>query len=236
MDQYFYSTQIFEDFIILPEDEAHHALKVLRKKIGDKITVVDGKGGEYESIFENVNALNCKLKIINRKNNIGGLLKHSIHIGISPPKSHDRLEWFIEKSVELGIQEISFILTENSERKNVKLNRILKRTISSMKQSLKALIPKINDIIPVKEFMENCINNEKFIAYLGEEENRHLIKLAPAQSDYCILIGPEGDFSSSEIKKSQKFGFQQVTLGANRLRTETAGVVACHILNLVNEK
>jgi len=236
MDQYFYSTQIFEDFIILPEDEAHHALKVLRKKIGDKITVVDGKGGEYESIFKNVNALNCKLKIINRKNNIGGLLKHSIHIGISPPKSHDRLEWFIEKSVELGIQEISFILTENSERKNVKLNRILKRTISSMKQSLKALIPKINDIIPVKEFIENCINNEKFIAYLGEEERNHLIKLAPSQSDYCILIGPEGDFSASEIKKSQKFGFQQVTLGNNRLRTETAGVAACHILNLVNEK
>ena len=235
MDQYFYSTQIYEDFIILPEDEAHHALKVLRKKIGDKITVVDGKGGEYESIFENVNVLNCKLKIINKNNNTG-FLKHSIHIGISPPKSHDRLEWFIEKSVELGIQEISFILTENSERKNVKLNRILKRTISSMKQSLKALIPKINDIIPVKEFMENCINNEKFIAYLGEEENRHLIKLAPAQSDYCILIGPEGDFSASEIKKSQKFGFQQVTLGDNRLRTETAAVAACHILNLVNEK
>ena len=235
MDQYFYSTQIYEDFIILPEDEAHHALKVLRKKIGDKITVVDGKGGEYESIFENVNALNCKLKIINRKNNTG-FLKHSIHIGISPPKSHDRLEWFIEKSVELGIQEISFILTENSERKNVKLNRILKRTISSMKQSLKALIPRINDIIPVKEFMENCINNEKFIAYLGEEERNHLIKLAPAQGDYCILIGPEGDFSASEIKKSQKFGFQQVTLGDNRLRTETAAVAACHILNLVNEK
>ncbi len=236
MDQYFYSTQIFEDFLILPEDEAHHAIKVLRKKIGDKITVVDGKGGEYESIFENVIALNCKLKIINRKNNIGELLKHSIHIGISPPKSHDRLEWFIEKSVELGIQEISFILTDNSERKNVKLNRILKRTISSMKQSLKALIPKINDIIPVKEFMENCINSEKFIAQLGEEENCHLIKLAPAQSDYCILIGPEGDFSSSEIKKSQKFGFLPVTLGNNRLRTETAGVAACHILNLVNEK
>ena len=105
-----------------------------------------------------------------------------------------------------------------------------------MKQSLKALIPKINDIIPVKEFMENCINNEKFIAYLGEKENSHLIKLAPAQSDYCILIGPEGDFSSSEIKKSQKFSFQQVTLGANRLRTETAAVAACHILNLANEK
>ena len=235
MDQYFYSTQIYGDFIILPEDEAHHALKVLRKKTGDSIIVVDGKGGEYESTFENENAQKCRLKIINYQQKLG-LSEHSIHIGISPPKSHDRLEWFIEKAVEIGIQEISFILTENSERKNIKLNRIFKRAISSMKQSLKAYLPIINDIIPVKEFMENCINNEKFIAYLGEEENHHLIKLAPAQSDYCILIGPEGDFSSSEIKKSEKFGFQQVTLGANRLRTETAAVAACHILNLVNEK
>lgn len=235
MDQYFYSTQIYDDFIILPEDEAHHALKVLRKKIGDKITVVDGKGGEYESAFENVNELNCRLKIININNN-WGLPKHSIHIGISPPKSHDRLEWFIEKSVEIGIQEISFILTENSERKNVKLNRILKRTISSMKQSLKSYMPAINDILPVKKFMEKCSNTEKFIAHLSEEENTHLIKLASAQSDYCILIGPEGDFSASELKKSQIFGFQEVSLGDNRMRTETAGVAACHILNLVNEK
>ena len=235
MDQYFYSTQIYGDFIILPEDEAHHALKVLRKKIGDKITVVDGKGGVYESTFENVNTLNCKLKIINRKN-YNGLPQYSIHIGISPPKSHDRLEWFIEKSGEIGIQEISFILTENSERKNVKLNRILKSTISSMKQSLKAFMPKINDMLPVKEFIENCSNSEKFIAHLGEEETLHLIRIAPAQGDYCILIGPEGDFSASEIKSSQKFGFLPVTLGDNRLRTETAGIAACHIFNLVNEK
>jgi len=234
MDQYFYSTQIFDNFIILPEDEAHHAIKVLRKKIGDNITIVDGKGGVYESTFENLDPLNCKLKI-RRKINIG-LPKHFIHIAISPPKSHDRLEWFIEKAVEIGIQEISFILTGNSERKNIKLNRIFKRTISSMKQSLKSYIPAINDILPVKKFMENCSNSEKFIAHLGEEETHHLIKLAPAQSDYCILIGPEGDFSSDEIKKSQKYGFQEVTLGNNRLRTETAGVAACHILNLVNEK
>ena len=129
MDQYFYSEQIYNDYIILPEEEAHHAVKVLRKKIGDTIIIVDGNGGKYESSFENIDITNCKLKIIGMNNN-EGYLTHSIHIGISPPKSHDRLEWFIEKSVEIGIQEISFILSENSERKNVKLNRILKRTIS----------------------------------------------------------------------------------------------------------
>ena len=112
MDQYFYSTQIYDDFLILPEDEAHHALKVLRKKTGDEIIVVDGNGGLYEALFENENAQNCNLKIINSNNNIGRP-NHNIHVGISPPKSHDRLEWFIEKSVEIGIQEISFILTDN---------------------------------------------------------------------------------------------------------------------------
>ena len=233
MYQYFYSTQIYDKFLILPEDEAHHALKVLRKKRGDKIIVVDGNGGLYEALFENENIQNCNLKIIN--NQEGGRPTHNIHIGISPPKSHDRLEWFIEKSVEIGIQEISFILTQNSERKNIKFNRILKCAISSMKQSLKTYLPKINDMVSAKEFIVNCSNHEKYIAFLSENLNQHLLKSASAQNDYCILIGPEGDFSSSEIERSQKFGFKPVSLGENRLRTETAGVTACHILNLINE-
>ena len=116
------------------------------------------------------------------------------------------------------------------------MNRILKRAISSMKQSLKTYLPKINDMVSAKDFVVSCSNNEKFIAYLSEDKNQHLLKSASAQNDYCILIGPEGDFSSSEIKRSEKFGFLPVSLGKNRLRTETAGVAACHILNLVNEK
>jgi len=235
MDQYFYSNQIYDDFLILPEDEAHHALKVLRKKTGDKIIVVDGNGGLFTALFENENARNCNLKIINSKKDIEHL-EHNIHIGISPPKSHDRLEWFIEKSVEIGIQEISFILTENSERKNIKMNRIFKRAISSMKQSLRTYLPKINEMVSEKDFILNCSNNEKFIAYLSDCNNQHLLKSASAQNDYCILIGPEGDFSLSEIKRSKEFGFLPVSLGRNRLRTETAGITACHILNLVNEK
>lgn len=233
MYQYFYSTQIYDKFLILPEDEAHHALKVLRKKRGDKIIVVDGNGGLYEALFENENVQNCNLKIINNQED--GRPTHNIHIGISPPKSHDRLEWFIEKSIEIGIQEISFILTQNSERKNIKFNRILKCAISSMKQSLKTYLPKINDMVSAKEFIVNCSNHEKYIAFLSENLNQHLLKSASAQNDYCILIGPEGDFSSSEIERSQKFGFKPVSLGENRLRTETAGVTACHILNLINE-
>ena len=105
-----------------------------------------------------------------------------------------------------------------------------------MKQSLKTKLPQINDIVPLEEFVKNCSNSERFIAYLGEEERKHLIQLASPSTDYCILIGPEGDFSNSEIKKSQEYEFKAVTLGDNRLRTETAGVAACHILNLVNQQ
>ena len=235
MDQFFYSTQIYDDFIILPKDEALHALKVLRKKPGDMITVVDGKGGLYETCIESENIQSCRLNILSADKEFGHQ-NYYIHIGIAPPKSHDRVEWFVEKAVEIGVQEISFILADHSERKHIKLDRIEKRAVSSMKQSLQAFLPIINDIVPLKDVIKICSNDEKFIGYLNEGNNNHLIKSATPNKDYCMLIGPEGDFSSSEINKSQDFGFKPVSLGDNRLRTETAGLAACHILNLLNEK
>lgn len=235
MDQYFYSTQIYEDNIILPEDEAHHALKVLRKHKGDKIVLVDGNGGWYECVIESEEIQNCCLRIEDKQEQFG-LKEHYIHIGIAPPKSHDRVEWFVEKAVEIGVQEISFILTDQSERKNIKLERILKRSISSMKQSQKAYLPKINDIIPISDFINNCSNPEKFIGYVEDDQNSHLFKSANSSSNYCVLIGPEGGFTSSEFKAAQDIGYKSVSLGDSRLRTETAGLAACHILNLVNIK
>ena len=235
MDQFFYSTQIYEDSINLPEDEAHHALKVLRKHKGDKIVVVDGNGGWYECVIVSEEIQNCRLRIEDKRENFG-LREHYIHIGIAPPKSHDRVEWFVEKAVEIAVQEISFILSDQSERKNIKLERILKRAISSMKQSLKAYLPKINDIIPLTDFIINCSNEEKFIGYVEDDQNSHLFQTANSNNDYCILIGPEGGFTSSEFKTAEEFGFKSVSLGNSRLRTETAGLAACHILNLVNIK
>ena len=235
MDQFFYSTQIYEDNIILPEDEAHHALKVLRKHKGDKIVVVDGNGGWFACVIVSEEIQNCRLRIEDKRENFG-LREHYIHIGIAPPKSPDRVEWFVEKAVEIGVQEISFILTDQSERKNIKLERILKRTIASMKQSLKAYLPKINDIIPIKDFMINCSNKEKFIGYGEDDQNSHLFQTANSNNDYCILIGPEGGFTSSEFNAAQDIGFLSVSLGDSRLRTETAGLAACHILNLLNLK
>ena len=235
MDQFFYSTQIYEDNINLPEDEAQHALKVLRKHKGDKIVVVDGNGGWYECVIESEDIQNCRLLIKDKQEKFG-LQEHYIHIGIAPPKSHDRVEWFVEKAVEIGVQEISFILTDQSERKNIKLERILKRTIASMKQSLKAYLPKINDIIPIKDFVINSSNAEKFIGYVKDDQSSHLFQTANSNSNYCILIGPEGGFTSSEFNAAQDIGFLSVSLGDSRLRTETAGLAACHILNLVNVK
>ena len=234
MDQFFYSTQIYDDVIILPEDESLHVLTVIRKNIGDKLFVVDGKGGLYETYIESDNIQSCRLNIVSVDKEFGQR-NYYIHIAMAPTKSHDRIEWFVEKAVEIGAEEISFILTDHSERKNIKLNRINKRAISAMKQSLKAFLPKINDIMPLRDFMTKCSDNEKYIGYLNKGKNNHLMKSATAKSDYCMLIGPEGDFSSSEINESQKFGFKPVSLGNNRLRTETAGLAACHILNLVNE-
>jgi len=234
MEQFFYSTQICDDSIILSEDEALHALKVLRKKKGEQVTVVDGKGNIYYTSIDTEDIKDCRLSIISQEQDYGRS-NYYIHIGIAPPKSHDRVEWFIEKSIEIGVQEISFILTDNSERNNVKLNRIGKRAVSAMKQSLKAYLPQINDIVPIKNFMKICGNSEKYIAYLNEDENMHLINSKTIANDYCILVGPEGDFSSSEIKESAEYGFKPVSLGNNRLRTETAGLASCHILNLVNE-
>jgi 16S rRNA (uracil1498-N3)-methyltransferase len=234
LDNLFYSTQIYDETIVLPKNEAFHAIKVLRKKIGDKIKVVDGQGNLYHTTIDSEALNDCRL-IIESVDKDYGSQNYIIHVAISPPKSHDRIELFIEKAVEIGIQEISFILTDHSERNNIKLNRIYKSAISAMKQSFKANLPQINDIISIADFISNCRNSEKYIALLKESDNTHLINSAPKGTDYCIIVGAEGDFSTVEIDKALELKFKPVSLGNNRLRTETAAIAACHILNLVNE-
>ena len=235
MHQFYYTDNVLEETIILPEDEAHHALKVLRKNQGDTIIVVDGKGGKYETILETDNIHNCKLKIIDKKEEFGKA-SHYIHIAIAPPKSHDRAEWFVEKVVEMGIQEISFITTQYSQRNNVKLNRIRKTAISAMKQSLKSYLPQINDIINFVDFIEICSNRDKYVGYLGIGKRKLLHQISLPDGNYCVLIGPEGDFIPEEIEAASNRGFKCISLGNSRLRTETAGIVACQILNNINEK
>ena len=235
MSHFFYSDQVFDNTILLPADEAHHALKVLRKKQGDNIIIVDGNGGWYNASFNNEDIMNCKLTIIEKKENFS-MPNQYIHIAIAPPKSHDRIEWFVEKAVEIGIQEITFIISQYSERNDVKLNRIKKRSISSMKQSLGAYLPRINSMISFDQFVKDCTHSEKYIGYLGSQSKIFLPNIANPENDYSIIIGPEGGFTMEEVEHAKNYAFQMVSLGKNRLRTETAGIIACHILNIINEK
>jgi len=234
--EFFFSNNINGNNIILDKLESKHCIKVLRKNIGDKVNVVDGTGILYIGIITLDNTNECHIKIINKIKNYDKK-KYYIHIAISPIKNHNRLEWFIEKSVEIGIDEISFIDCSRTLRNTVKINRIFKTAISAMKQTLKAGLPKINDICSLDQFIENNKQTNKFICHL-EAINRYEIFEFKNQfcdnKDTCILIGPEGDFTLDEIQKADDCGFISINLGPSRLRTETAGIVACHLLNIMN--
>ena len=219
----------------LNEEESRHAVKVLRLSVGDLLYVVDGVGGFYKCQIKVSHDKKCEVKIIDETQRYG-LRDYYIHLIIAPTKNLDRIEWMVEKCVEIGINEISFLQTRYSERKEIKIARIEKIAVGAMKQSLKAFLPKINEMISWKEFLKRDYSEiTKMIAHL-EEGNRKLIQqIAEPKSKYAILIGPEGDFSSEEINQALEKGFVPVTLGESRLRTETAGLVACHALNIVNQ-
>jgi 16S rRNA (uracil1498-N3)-methyltransferase len=210
-------------------DDSRHCIKVLRKTIKDIIHVVDGEGGLYECEIIKAHEKKCEFRILSAQKNFQKRDSY-LHIAIAPTKNADRLEWFIEKSVEIGIDEISLIQTKHSERKQQKLERLEKIAISAMKQSLKAYLPKINELIPFEKFLKSVRQEQKFLAHLTDA-SKPLISLLKPQSSYCIMIGPEGDFSDEEILLAKKEKFEWVTLGNSRLRTETAGIVACTLSN-----
>lgn len=210
-------------------EDSRHCVKVLRKILKDTIHVVDGAGGLYECEITKANDKKCEFRIVSEQKNFGKRDAY-LHIAIAPTKNADRLEWFIEKSVEIGIDEISLIQTKHSERKQQKVERLEKIAISAMKQSLKAYLPKINELMPFEKFLKTVKQEQKFLAHLTDDSKPLLSLLKPASS-YCILIGPEGDFSSDEIFQAKQEKFEWVTLGNSRLRTETAGIVACTLSN-----
>lgn len=219
----------------LNEEESRHAIKVLRLSAGDLLNVVDGKGGFFTCQIKTPHEKKCELKIVEEKLNFG-IRDFYVHLIIAPTKNLDRIEWMVEKCVEIGINEISFIQTRYSERKEIKTVRIEKIAVGAMKQSLKAFLPKINEMISWKEFLKKDIaESQKMIAHLEEGERKLIQEVAQHRGNYAILIGPEGDFNEEEIKQAIEKGFVPVTLGESRLRTETAGLVACHTLNIINQ-
>jgi 16S rRNA (uracil1498-N3)-methyltransferase len=230
----FYQPKVGVGNYYLEEEESRHAVKVLRMKDGNQMQVVDGKGIYYTSLITRADPKKCEFNIIKiYKENPDK--KHYIHLAIAPTKNNDRMEWLVEKTVELGIDEISFINCQRSERKDINAGRIEKKAVSAMKQSLKASLPQINSTISFSQFIiEKAAQEQKFIAYVDEQIPHHLKNAAASGKQYCILVGPEGDFSPEEISLAQEEGFIPVSLGKSRLRTETAGMAACLVLNLIN--
>jgi len=220
---------------VLDETESKHAIKVLRLNQGDSIHLVDGKGNFYTAEIINPHTKKCEVKIIDQSSK--NPISPSIHIVIAPTKNTDRLEWFVEKVTEIGISEITPIICAHSERKVLKTDRIKKRAISAMKQSLKAHLPVINEAISFKGLIASSaqFNGQRFIAHCYEEDQQHLKEAYQKGKNCLILIGPEGDFNQEEIKLALESDFIPISLGESRLRTETAGIVACNTINLLNE-
>jgi len=232
--QLFYVPNISGTEVFLDETESKHSVRVLRLQKGSRVQIVNGGGGFYEVEISDANPKKCRLSIVKSQLEFGKKDFH-LHIAIAPTKNIDRFEWFLEKATEIGIDEITPLLTSHSERKTVNPERLEKILVSAMKQSLKAYLPKLNDFTPIKQLVISNKTENKYIAYCDEIEKQHLKDLVKRGKETLILIGPEGDFSPDEIQLALENGFKVVSLGTARLRTETAGIVACHIVNLANE-
>ena len=218
----------------LPEDEATHALRVLRLQTGDEVTLTDGKGSFYRAEISAASGKRCLVNILESQQQ-PPLWQGHLHIAMAPTKNMDRTEWFAEKATEIGLDELTFLNCRFSERRVIKTERIRKILISAIKQSLKARLPLLNEMTDFHTFIRKPFNGQKFIAHCYEGEKPLLKDVLERGQDALVLIGPEGDFSEEEVKAAVEQGFQPISLGRSRLRTETAALVACHILNLQNQ-
>lgn len=230
--QLFYCPEILEDSYYLNSEESKHCIKVLRKNEGDLINLIDGIGSFYEVRITIASQKKVHFEIV--KSWKEEARNYKLHIAIAPTKNNDRLEWFLEKATEIGIDEITPIICHHSERKVVKEERLNKIIISATKQSLKSKIPILHPAISLKQLVLVNHTNNCLIAHCEDNEKTSLQTVVTKNT--LILIGPEGDFSTTEIDLALANSFTPITLGNSRLRTETAGLVACHTIALQHEK
>lgn len=240
--RYFYSPDPTSG--ILPEDEAPHALKVLRLSIGDNIMIIDGKGNVYNCVITQASKSQCSFAIKDVQHVAPQWSRH-INLAIAPTKNIDRIEWLVEKATEIGVDQIDFISCQFSERKIIKKERLEKIAISAAKQSHKFYKPTINELTSFKSYIETPFDGTRYIAHCYNDvdlrdtnaSKRFLLsELLSTDTNMQVLIGPEGDFSIEEVKLAVKQGALPVTLGESRLRTETAGLVAVHLMQLAANK
>ena len=222
----------------LPAEEANHAIKVLRLKEGDELMLMDGKGSFYRAEVTLVSNHHCMYRIVERQPQ-----QHQwegrVHLAIAPTKMNDRIEWMAEKATEVGIDELSFLNCQFSERRNLKTERIKKIVVAAVKQSHKAWMPIVNELEPFRQFISRQSSGHRYIAHCYNEVPRvnlfdELCRL-DASEDALVLVGPEGDFSIDEVRYAVSQGFVSVDLGKSRLRTETAGLSAVMMMQLAKQ-
>lgn len=230
----FYAPDLQGEHYTLDEQESKHCIKVLRLHVGDRVMLTDGTGGLYSCELVNEDPKRCSVQVVS-KQEVYGARDHRLHIAIAPTKNINRFEWFLEKATEIGIDEITPLICQRSERKTVKHERLNKVITAAMKQSLKAYHPKLNEQKSFSDLLLEKHAGEKFIAYVEEGKHPPLQSLYKPGQDALVLIGPEGDFSPEEVDLAVENAYKIVSLGQSRLRTETAGIVACHTIELMND-
>lgn len=233
--QLFYNPHITEgqETFLFDKEESRHIVKVLRKKEGDKLFVTNGFGQLFTVQISLVTDHKCHVKIVDVLQDKPK--KYQLHLAVAPTKMNERYEWFLEKATEIGIDQITPIFCDHSERKNFNHERMEKIIISALKQSNQYTLPRLNQAITFKEFMQQKKDGLNLIAHCEETQRKSLKEILQPNTDVTLLIGPEGDFSTKEIEIALNAGYIPVTLGQTRLRTETAAVVACHSVVFCNQ-
>jgi 16S rRNA (uracil1498-N3)-methyltransferase len=233
--QIFYAPDISDNIHVLDETESKHLIRVLRMARGGEVKLIDGRGNLFTGIIKDPDQRRCIIEVtavikdFEKRN-------YNLHIAISPLKNPERFEWFIEKSVEIGVDEITPIICRNTEKSGIKAQRINNLIISAMKQSLKATKTVFNEPCSFGDILTCCHDRIRMIAHCNTSPMRHGIsEVCPKNMNSLILIGPEGDFSSDEIEMAVNRNFIPVHLGPSRLRTETAGIAACHSIYFINQ-
>lgn len=218
----------------LPESESQHIVRVLRMKENDKLLLTDGKGFFYKAILLEANPKRCIVSI-EEKIPQSKEWNFNLHIAFAPTKKSDRVEWFVEKATEIGIDTFIPLKSRYSERKNINAVRLEKIMVSAMKQSQKSRLPQLNEMTKFEALIEQPFDGQKFIAHCYDTFRSPLAQICKKETNALILIGPEGDFSEEEVAKAIEHGFIQISMGESRLRTETAALVACHTVHVVNQ-
>lgn len=233
--QLFFAETIAEPYLLLGADESKHAFKVLRHKPGDTLHCIDGKGNLYHTVIDNISEKGAQLRIENKVTGYGIPPCH-LHMAVAILRHPDRFEWFVEKAVEIGISEITPLITDRTEKKRINTERLRKIALAAIKQSQRALLPVINEPVMLKDFLKNNISGQCFIAHCDPSgEKKPLQHVTGKGLALTILIGPEGDFSPAEIQVAMDLNYRPVTISTSTLRTETAAVVCCQIIAQANQ-